>query len=150
MPTIKNVFEESELTLKGKITGGKPDEKKSVKFAFQQKGGAAKIAEATVELKNDNAEHKIKLPKAKDDEDSYSFTYSIEGGGQCLQGETEYRVWPKKIELEAVDKDGKGFAAVQWKLLQCGGKVLNLVLKRAGRTKLGQAAKSKLRGAGLD
>ena len=33
---------------------------------------------------------------------------------------------------------------------QFGGKVLRLLLKRAGRTKLAQAAKSKLRGAGLE
>jgi hypothetical protein len=124
MATIKHVFEESELTLKGKVTGGKPEDKKKVKFAFQQKGGASKIADATVDLKNDNAEHKIKLPKTKDDEDSYSFTYSIEGGGQCQQGEVEYRVWPKRIELEAVDKDSKAFAWVEYKLLQCGAKVL--------------------------
>ena len=121
---IKNVFEDSELTLKSKITGGKPEEKKQVKFAFEQKGGGAKIAEATVELKNDLAEHKIKLPKIKDDEDSYSFSYSIEGAGQCLKGEDEYRVWPKNIELDAVDKDDKEFAAVEWKLMQGGGKVL--------------------------
>jgi HEAT repeat protein len=62
----------------------------------------------------------------------------------------------KEIEkakwLEAEDLYYLGFhlAEHEGRQKQCGGRVLNLVLKRAGRTKLGQAAKSKLRGAGLD
>ena len=123
---MKNVFEESELTLRSKITGGKPEEKKQVKFAFEQKGGGTKIAEATVELKNDIAEHKIKLPKIKDDEDSYTLSYSIEGAGQCLKGEDEYRVWPKNIELEAVDKDAAEVVILG------GGPIAGLAREAAG------------------
>ena len=36
------------------------------------------------------------------------------------------------------------------RLKKFAGRVLNLVVKRAGRTKLGQAARNKLRGAALD
>ncbi|HWE25039.1 MAG TPA: hypothetical protein VG496_13960, partial [Myxococcales bacterium] len=120
---IKNVFEESEITLTGTVTGGKPEEKKDVKFKFDQKGGDAKIAEATVQLKGDVAEHTFKLPKIKDDEDNYSFTYKIEAAGQTLPGEAEYRVWPKNVELQAVDKDDKEFASVEFKVIQSSGKV---------------------------
>jgi HEAT repeat protein len=56
----------------------------------------------------------------------------------------------KWLEPEDLYYLGFHLAEQEGRQKQCGGKILNLVLKRAGRTKLGQAAKSKLRGAGLD
>ena len=56
----------------------------------------------------------------------------------------------KWLEPEDLYYLGFHLAEHEGRQKQCGGRVLNLVLKRAGRGKLAQAAKSKLRGAGLD
>ena len=78
----------------------------------------ALIADASVQLKNDVASHKVTLPKIKDDEASYTFSYSIEAGGETHDGDVDYCVFPKKVELEAVDKDSKAFPNVEFKLIE--------------------------------
>ncbi len=64
-----------------------------------------------------------------------------------LSAELEKIKW---LEPEDLYYLGFHFAEQVGQQRQFGGKVLRLLLKRAGRTKLAQAAKSKLRGAGLE
>jgi HEAT repeat protein len=71
----------------------------------------------------------------------------------CQQDEAELFAQLEKIKwLDPEDLYYLGFhfaeqQGTQWKF---GGKILHLLLKRSPRSKLGQAAKSKLRSAGLD
>jgi HEAT repeat protein len=75
------------------------------------------------------------------------FANLCEGYEAEMLKEIEKAKW---LEPEDLYYLGFHLAEHEGRQKQCGGKVLNLVLKRASRTKLGQAAKSKLRGAGLD
>src|SRR5216684_3570448 len=117
---IRHFFEGTVLGLTGKVTGGKKDEKKDAKFVFTQQGGASKLGEQKVALKDGVGSCQITLPPAKDDEAGYSFTYELQAGSQKLPGEFEAKVWPKHIELEAIDKDGKAFPWVEFRIAQDG------------------------------
>ncbi len=64
-----------------------------------------------------------------------------------LLAELEKRKWLEPDDLYYL---GFHFAEQSGQQRQFGGKLLRLLLKRSPRTKLGQAAKSKLRGAGLE
>lgn len=117
--STRSVFEESLVKLTGKVTGGKKGQK--AKFVFKQKGGAAKVADATVDVKSGIAEHQVTLPKIQDSETSYTLSYSIEVAGKKKAG-AEYRIFPKNLEIDAVDKQKKTFGSVEFRVMQKTGK----------------------------
>jgi HEAT repeat protein len=75
------------------------------------------------------------------------FTTLCQGYEAELSAQLEKIKW---LEPEDLYYLGFHFAEQLGQMRQFGGKVLRLLLKRAPRTKLAQAAKSKLRGAGLE
>lgn len=104
-----NVFEESKMTLTAWIARGKGDRAKA-KFEFEQEGGAETIEAAELELGGKEGDKKkvsttITLPKCKDDEDFYTFSYKVDCEGNKYPG-GDFKVWLKTATFKAVDSEG--------------------------------------------
>lgn len=118
-----NVFEESTLTLSAWITRGK-GERATAKFEFEQEGGSEKIEAAELELGEKGEDGKkvstvVTLPKCKDDEESYTFSYKVTCGDIPYPG-ADFRVWPRSAVVKAVDADGKTLKGVPLTFSQTG------------------------------
>lgn len=104
-----NVFEESKMTLTAWIARGKGDRAKA-KFEFEQEGGAETIEAEELELGGKEGDKKkvsttITLPKCKDDEDFYTFSYKVDCEGNAYPG-GDFKVWLKTATFKAVDSEG--------------------------------------------
>jgi hypothetical protein len=128
---IHNVFEESTLTLHGAIKRGSGARKKAKFTIRDQTGGVEDIETAEIELgAKDSGEDgnkivstKVTVPKCKDDEDFYEFSYDVECGDDKFTG-PKFRVWLKTATLKCVDAEsGDPLEGVPLLFSQSGDKV---------------------------
>ena len=114
----KHIFEESELTLNVKVKRGKSKSNKA-QFKVLKDGEAYK--DASVAIESGKAQLVIdKLDKVADDKANYCLEYSATVDEDEYPGGDTYTVWPRKIQVEAVDKDDKAVKGVEFLVTQDG------------------------------
>ncbi len=110
---IIEVFEETTLTLSAWVSRG-AGARATAKFVFDQKGGSANVEAGDLKLgektgKGSDAKKKVStkvtVPKCTDEEDFYTFSYTVTVGDTPLPGRS-FKVWRRFTKFKAVDESG--------------------------------------------
>src|SRR5438270_7027191 len=102
-----DIFEGSKVKIKVRVKRGFFSSRQAT-IKFTQRGGKTTLEDKPVALSaTSHIEHELTVPDVKDDEENFTFTYKVDAKDDSYDSPDTYRVWPRKIELKTIDKDGK-------------------------------------------